>query len=236
MNLVLSLVPAAQPPDQMWLHNPVLQLKLVQATVETLLMSAISTILAVILGTVLGLLLVGTARGGLFPNRGVNQVLGALVNIGRSIPFVILMIALIPFTHLVAGTTIGWQATVIPLTVAAVPFFARLVETNILAVDSGKVEAAKMMGASRRQIMFGVLVREALPALIQSVTVLMISLIGYSAMAGVLGGGGLGALALNYGYQQFMTDVMVVTIVCIVVMVEVVQLIGDMVSRLVDHR
>ncbi|MBD3689473.1 ABC transporter permease [Nanchangia anserum] len=222
--------------DAMWLDNTSLTHNFWPATFETLAMSVSSTFLAVVFGTIVGLLLVGTAPRGLFPQRVVNQVLGTLVNIGRSIPFVILMIALVPLTRFIAGTSIGWQATVIPLTVAATPFFARLVETNILSVDAGKVEAAKMMGATRNQIMFGVLVREALPALIQSVAVLMISVIGYSAMAGVLGAGGLGALAMNFGYQQFMPDVMIVTIIGIIIIVEIVQIIGDTVSRLVDHR
>lgn len=219
-----------------WLDNSVLVNEFWPATLETLYMSAVTTLLTVIFGTLVGLALVGTTRDGLFPNRVINQVLGVLVNVGRSIPFVILMIALIPTTRAIMGTALGWQATVLPLTVAAVPFFARLVETNILAVESGKVEAAKMMGASRQQIMFGVQVREALPALIQSVAVLAISVIGFSAMAGVLGGGGLGALAYNYGYTQFMNDVMIVTVVGIVIIVQAVQLIGDVMSRLVDHR
>lgn len=219
-----------------WLDNTVITHDFWPAVGETLAMSLVSTFFSVVFGTLIGLLLVGTAPRGLLPNRVVNQIIGVIVNIGRSIPFVILMIALIPFTRLVAGTTLGWRATVIPLTVAAIPFFARLVETNILSVDQGKVEAAKMMGATRRQIMFGVLVREAMPALIQSTAVLLISVIGYSAMAGVLGAGGLGALALNYGYTQFMTDVMIVTVVGIIIIVEIVQVIGDMVSRMVDHR
>lgn len=220
----------------MWLDNTVITRDFFPATLETLAMSAAATALAVVFGTVIGLLLVGTAPRGLFPHRIVNQVLGVIVNVGRSIPFVILMIALLPLTRAIAGTSLGWQAAVIPLTVAAIPFFARLVETNVLSVDPGKVEAAMMMGATRTQIMFGVLVREALPALIQSTAVLMISVIGYSAVAGVIGAGGLGALALNYGYQQFMSDVMIVTVVGIVIIVEVVQVIGDMLSRAVDHR
>lgn len=219
-----------------WFDNTVITHDFWPATIETLQMSLSATVLSVIFGTIIGLILVGTAPGGLFTNRTAYQIIGVIVNIGRSIPFVILMIALIPFTRFIAGTTLGWQATVIPLTVAATPFFARLVESNIMGVDDGKVEAAQMMGASRRQIMTGVLLREALPALIQSITVLTISIIGFSAMAGVLGAGGLGALALNYGYQQFMNDVMLLTVIGIIVIVEIIQVIGDMLSRLVDHR
>ena len=134
------------------------------------------------------------------------------------------------------GTTLGWQATVVPLVILSVPFFARLVESNILAVDAGKIEAAQMMGASNRQIRWGVQVREAAPALVQSITTLAITLIGYSAIAGALGGGGLGQMAMNYGYNRFQDDVMIVTVLAIIVIVQIVQMFGDMISRLVDHR
>ncbi|MDK6900426.1 methionine ABC transporter permease, partial [Streptococcus agalactiae] len=156
------------------------------ATWQTLAMTAISSVLTVIGGVILGLVLVGTGKGGLFPNRAVNQILGTIVNIGRSFPFVILVVAIIPFTRMVAGTSIGWKAAIVPLTVGAIPFFARLVESNLLGIEPGKIEAAKMMGASRRQIMFDVQIREALPALIQSITVTVITLIGYSAITGML--------------------------------------------------
>ena len=143
---------------------------------------------------------------------------------------------LLPLTRLIVGTTLGWQATVVPLVILSVPFFARLVESNILAVDAGKIEAAQMMGASNRQIRWGVQVREAAPALVQSITTLAITLIGYSAIAGALGGGGLGQMAMNYGYNRFQDDVMIVTVLAIIVIVQIVQMFGDMISRLVDHR
>ena len=206
------------------------------ATWQTLAMTAISSVLTVIGGVILGLVLVGTGKGGLFPNRAVNQILGTIVNIGRSFPFVILVVAIIPFTRMVAGTSIGWKAAIVPLTVGAIPFFARLVESNLLGIEPGKIEAAKMMGASRRQIMFDVQIREALPALIQSITVTVITLIGYSAITGMLGGDGLGFLAVSYGYNRFETDVMILAVLVVIVIVEVIQLIGDMLSRLVDHR
>lgn len=206
------------------------------ATWQTLAMTAISSVLTVIGGIILGLVLVGTGKGGLFPNRAVNQILGTIVNIGRSFPFVILVVAIIPFTRMVAGTSIGWKAAIVPLTVGAIPFFARLVESNLLGIESGKIEAAKMMGASRRQIMFDVQIREALPALIQSITVTVITLIGYSAITGMLGGDGLGFLAVSYGYNRFETDVMILAVLVVIVIVEVIQLTGDMLSRLVDHR
>ncbi|MDY2941366.1 MAG: methionine ABC transporter permease [Varibaculum sp.] len=219
-----------------WLENPVITEELWPATLETLLMTFWTTFITVLIGLVLGLILVATGPGGLFPNRPLHAVLGFIVNIGRSLPFVILMIALIPFTRFVVGTTFGWQSAVVSLVVAAVPFFARLVETSILGVDGGKIEAAQMMGASRSQIMFGVQVREATPALIQSATTLAITIIGYGAMAGAMGSGGLGQLAMNYGYTQYMTDVMIATVVIILLIVEVIQVIGDVLSRMTDHR
>ncbi len=222
--------------SETWFSNPVIKNELLQATYETLAMSFFSALLTIIIGIPLALAVVSTSKKGLTPNSFVYNILTLIINIGRSIPFIILMIALIPFTKLLVGSSIGWQATVIPLTVGAVPFFARLVETSILSVEHGKVEAAQMMGATRSQILWGVLVLEALPAIIQSITVLVITLISYSAMAGAIGGGGLGSLAINYGYQRFMTDVMVITVAVIILIVQIVQMMGDMISRLVDHR
>lgn len=231
-----TLIHTAAGTPQTWFNNPVITTMLWRATWETLAMTFTSSLLTVIIGVPIGLALVATAPGGIRPAPVFYQVLSLLVNIGRSIPFVILIIALIPITRLIMGSALGWTGAVLSLTVASVPFFARLVESNIIAVDHGKVEAAYMMGASRGQIMFGVQVREALPGLIQSLTVLIITLIGYSTMAGVFGNGGLGALAQNYGYVQYMTDVMVVVIIVVVVMVQIIQMLGDMISRWVDHR
>ena len=159
-----------------------------------------------------------------------------VVNIVRSLPFIIGIIMLIPVTKAIVGKSTGSLATVVPLVILSAPFFARLVETNLLAVDPGKVEAAQMMGASNRQIRWGVLIREAMPALVQSITTLAITLIGYSAMAGAVGGGGLGQMAINYGYNRWQDDVMISTVVAIIVIVQIIQLIGDILSRLVDHR
>ena len=225
---------AAEKPT--WWDNPTIQQKFWPAVWETLLMVGFSSLLTVALGLPLGLLLASSSKGGLKPRPAFNQVAGVVVNVVRSFPFMILIIAMIPFTRMVLGTALGWKATVVPLVVGAVPFFARLVESNVLAVDPGKIEAAEMMGASTFQIEWGVQVREALPALIQSVTVLVITLIGYSAMAGVVGGGGLGSLAINYGYHQWQNDVMILTVIAIVVIVQVIQMVGDILSRLVDHR
>lgn len=236
----LSLSNVLVPTSGTWLNNPAITENLLTATLETLLMTFWSGLVAMVLGLPIGLLLVATGPGGLFSRSVIGRTLytglGFIVNVGRSLPFVILMISIIPFTRLLIGTSLGWRAAVVSLSLAAAPFFARLVESNIQSISEGKIEAAKMAGASAGQIMWGVQVREALPALIQSMTVTLISLIGYGAMAGTLGTGGLGALAMNYGYTRFMPDVMVATIVVILVIVMVVQWLGDMLSRLVDHR
>lgn len=236
----LEMLALASRDGKTWLDNPVLTGNLWPATVETLLMTLTSGALAVVIGLPIGLLLVATGPGGMLSKGAISRpiylILGFVVNVGRSLPFVILMISVIPLTRLIVGSILGWQGAVLPLSLAAAPFFARLVESNIQSVNAGKIEAAKMAGASPNQIMWGVQVREALPALIQSITVTLISLIGYGAIAGALGTGGLGALALNYGYQRFMGDVMLVTVVVILVIVMIVQLMGDMLSRLVDHR
>lgn len=216
--------------------SPVIQEKLPEATFETLAMVGVSSLLTAVLGLPLGLLLAATARGGLTANALVNRVVGFVANVVRSVPFLILMIAVIPFTRLVVGTSLGWEAAVVPLTIGAVPFFARLVETSVREVSPGKVEAARVIGATRSGIVVQVLVREALPALVASLTVTVIALVGYSAMAGVIGGGGLGALAISYGYQRFDPPVMVACVVVIVLIVVVVQAVGDAVARRLDHR
>lgn len=234
-SLTPSLVAAASGADR-WFSNPVIQKTYWPSVGETLAMTGLSSLLTIIFGVPLGLLLVSSARGGLAPNRSLYHFLSLVVNIGRSIPFIILMIAILPLTRLIAGSTLGWKAAVVPLTVGAIPFFARLVETAVLSVDAGKIEAAHMMGASPVRIMTGVQLREALPALVQSATVLVITLVGYSAMAGAIGGGGLGQLAMNYGYQRYQDDVMILAVIGILVIVQAIQLIGDMLSRLVDHR
>jgi len=218
------------------LANPVILERLPEATVETLEMVAVSSVLTVLLGLPLGVLVHTTSPTGLTPQRTVSSVVGFIVNVGRSLPFVILMIAVIPFTRLIVGTSLGWQAAVVPLTLGAIPFFARLVESALREVSPGKVEAARVMGSTRRKILGAVLVREALPALVSATTVTVIALISFSAMAGVIGGGGLGALAISYGYQRFDTAVMVACILVIVVVVQVVQVIGDAVAARLDHR
>jgi len=218
------------------LSNRIITEQLPEATLQTIYMTGLSTLVTVLVGLPLGLALVVTAPSGLRPAAALNGVLSTVVNIGRSIPFIILMVAILPLTRLLTGTTYGWQSAVVPLAVAAIPFFARLVENAVREVSPGKVEAAQMVGASRLGIVGGVLVREALPALVGGLTVTVITLVSYSAMAGALGAEGLGALAVNHGYQRFQTDVMVVTVVVIVVLVQLIQMVGDWVVRLVDHR
>jgi D-methionine transport system permease protein len=218
------------------LANPVIRERLPEATLETVEMVAVSAVITVLLGLPLGVLLHATSPGGLTPQRAVSSVVGFVVNVGRSLPFVILMIAVLPFTRWVVGTTLGWQAAVVPLTLGAVPFFARLVESALREVSPGKVEAARVMGSTRRKILSAVLVREALPALVSATTVTVIALISFSAMAGVIGAGGLGALAISYGYQRFDTAVMVACVVVIVVVVQVVQVVGDALAHRLDHR
>ena len=219
-----------------WFSNPAVTRKLGPAALETLEMLVVSGGITIVVGLLLGLALVTTGVRGQHRNRVVYTVLSQVVNIGRSMPFIILMVAIASLTRLIAGTSVGWAAACVPLTVGAIPFYARLVETAINDVDHGKVEAALMMGASGTQITWGVLVREALPTLIPSATVTIITLLGYTAMAGTVGGGGLGDFAIQYGYQRNMSDVMVITVVLIAIIVGIIQMMGDMLSRLVDHR
>lgn len=206
------------------------------ATLETLRMVGIATAVTVAAGLPLGVLLVLTGRRGLRPVPLLHQALGAVVNVGRSLPFIILLVAIIPFTRLVVGTTIGTTAAIVPLAVGAIPFFARIVETALREVPDGLVRAARAAGAGRRQVVVKVLLPEALPALVSGVTLTAVALVGYSAMAGVVGGGGLGDLAYRYGYQRFETDVTVATVVVLVALVQLVQLAGDLLARRLSHR
>lgn len=216
--------------------NRVVQEMLPEATVETLLMVAVSSLLTLALGLPLGVFLYSTSAGGTTPSRPVNAVVGLVANVVRSLPFLVLMIALLPFTRFVVGTTLQWEAAVVPLTVGAIPFFARLTETAFRDVPDGKIEAARVMGAGQASITVHVLLREALPALVSSFTVTVIALLGYSAMAGVIGAGGLGALAISYGYQRFDTAVMTVCVVLLAALVILIQLLGDRLARAFDHR
>ena len=209
---------------------------LTQGTVDTLYMVLWSTLVTVVGGLPLGILLVLTDKGGLLQNTVVNKVVGVVVNIGRSLPFIILLIALIPFTTWVVGTFIGPSAMIVPLAIGAIPFFARLVETAVREVDHGLVEAVQSMGGSVPTIVRKVLLPQALPSLVSGVTTTVIVLIGYSAMAGAVGGEGLGSKAVTYGFQRFDNQFMLITVVLLVVIVTVVQLIGDVAVRLLARR
>ena len=207
-----------------------------QGTIETLYMVTASSLLTLIMALPLGVFLLITSDGGLFTLVRLNAVLGALVNAVRSLPFVILMVALMPFTALIAGTRIGTTAAIVPLTLGTVPFTARLFETSLRTVSPGLIEAAQAMGASPWQIIMRVLIPEAMPELIRNATLTVIVLISNSAMAGIIGGGGLGDLALRFGYMRFRVDVMVATVLVLIVMVQLVQMGGDYLARRSDHR
>ncbi|MGC4950714.1 methionine ABC transporter permease [Streptomyces sp. DT224] len=209
---------------------------LTQGTVDTLYMVLWSALVTVLAGLPLGVLLVLTDKGGLLQNTPVNKVVGAIVNIGRSLPFIILLIALIPFTTWVVGTFIGPTAMIVPLAVGAIPFFARLVETAVREVDHGLVEAVQSMGGSIPTIVRKVLLPQALPSLVSGITTTVIVLIGYSAMAGAVGGEGLGSKAVTYGFQRFDNRFMLITVALLIVIVTLVQLIGDLAVRLLARR
>ena len=210
-------------------------MQLLQATGETLYMTLLASIVAIVVGIPLGVILFLTRKDQLLDQRFLNLALGFVVNIGRSIPFIILMVAIIPFTRLLVGTSIGTTAAVVPLAIAAIPFLARIVEGALLEVASGLIEAALAMGATYKQIVTKVLLPEAMPGIINGITITVITLIGYSAMAGAIGGGGLGDLAIRYGYQRFEISVMIETIVILVVLVQLVQMCGDFFMRRLNH-
>jgi D-methionine transport system permease protein len=206
------------------------------ALAETAVMVGASGFLSLLLGLPLGLLLVITAPGGISERPTFNRGLGAVINAFRSTPFIILLVALIPFTRFVVGTTIGTVAAIVPLTVAATPYFARIAEMSLREVDRGLIEALRALGASRWQIVREALVPEALPGLVTGFTVTIVTLIGASAMAGAVGAGGLGDLAIRYGYQRFETTIMVGVIVVLIVVVSIIQLAGDFIARRLNRR
>ncbi len=214
------------------MNSQILKLVL-QSTAQTLEMVFFSTIFSIILGLPLGVLLHVTdkeEKGGILPKPVLNEVLSRIVNVLRSFPFLILMIVLMPLARLILGTTIGTRAAVVSLSIAAAPFVARVIETSLTEVDPGVIQAAKAMGSTNWQIIRKVMLPEALPSLVSGITLTVINLIGYSAMAGTIGGGGLGDLAIRYGYQRFRTDVMVAAVVVTVVLVEVIQFIGNRIA------
>ncbi|MEZ8095924.1 methionine ABC transporter permease [Photobacterium swingsii] len=219
-----------------WQTNERLVQLLIEALGQTLTMVLASGLIGFVLGIPLGVALHLTKDNGLMANPKFNKVLGIVVNIGRSIPFIILLVAIIPFTRFIVGSSIGTAAAIVPLTVGAIPFIARLVEGALLEVPTGLVEAAQAMGAKPTQIITKVLLPEALPGIINAVTITLVTLVSYSAMAGTVGGGGLGDVGIRYGYQRFDGTVMAITVIMLVILVQLIQSIGDHLVKRVDHR
>lgn len=203
---------------------------------DTLYMTFTATLVAYILGFPIGILAEVTRKGGIHPIPALNRVLGVIINIGRSVPFIILLVAVMPITRAVVGTTIGPEAATVPLIIAATPFVARLIENAIRETDGGVIEAAKAMGATDLQIIFKVMIPESLPSIILGASLATITLVSYTAMAGAVGGGGLGDIALRFGYYRYETDIMIVTIVLLVIIVQIIQNVGNIISKKIDKR
>ena len=207
-----------------------------EGIVDSLVMTGVASFFAYVIGIPLGIILVLTSPGGLHPNRVVSTIVGWIVNIGRSIPFIILLVAIIPFTRLIMGTSLGVKGAIVPLVVTAAPFAARMVEQSLHEADAGLIEAAQSFGASTWQIVWKVYLKETLPSLVRGVAITIVTLFGYVAMAGTVGAGGLGDIAIRYGYQRFKTDVMVVAVVLCVAIIIVIQTLGDVIARKIDKR
>lgn len=217
------------------MYNQLIDL-LLTGTTDTLIMVGVSAILAFLIGLPIALILVSTADFGIYPSKKINQSLGWIINITRSVPFLILMVALIPFTRWIVGTSYGVLAAIVPLTIAAIPFFARIAEVSLREVDQGLIEAAQAMGCNRKQILWHVLLPEALPGIVAGFTVTIVTMISSSAIAGAIGAGGLGDIAYRYGYQRFDMQVMLAVIVVLIVLVMLVQVTGDNIAKQLDKR
>lgn len=205
---------------------------LYEATLDTIYMTFISTFLAFIIGLVLAIILVLTKQNGLMPNRVVYSSLDLIVNVLRSFPFIILIIVLFPLTKIIVGTSIGTSAAIVPLTIGSAPFIARLIENAMNEVDYGIIEAALSFGANKSQIIFRVMLPEALPSIINAITLTLIVIVGFTAMAGTVGGGGLGDVAMRYGFQRFRPDIMAYTVIILIVLVQVIQMIGNLLYKI----
>lgn len=216
--------------------SPELLQMIAWSTLDTLTMVGLSGLFGTLVGLPLGIFLATSGANELFPAPAANRVLGLIVNATRSTPFIILVVAIVPLTRLIAGTSIGTAAATVPLTIAAIPFIARVVEAAIREVDQGLIEAARAFGASPLQIVRKVLLPEAMPAITLALTLTLVSLLGYSAMVGAVGGGGLGDLGIRYGYQRFMPDVMLIVVLVLILLVQGVQTIGDTIARRLDKR
>lgn len=200
---------------------------LIKALNDTVYMVFFSTLFAVILGSILAIILIVTDEKGLKPSKIIYSILDFIINILRSFPFIILMVAIIPITKVIVGKSIGREAAIVPLTIAAAPFVARIIETSLKEVDPGLIEAAKSFGATTSQILFKVMIKEAFPSIVRGIILTIINLIGYTAMAGAVGGGGLGAVAIQYGYNMFKVDIMVYTVIILIVIVQIIQGLGN---------
>lgn len=208
----------------------------IPAIYETVYMVFFSSLFSIAIGLVMGIVLYVTEKGNILQNVFINKVLGTIVNIGRSVPFVIMMIAVFPLSKFIVGTSIGSTASIVPLTVAAAPFVARMVETSLKELDRGVIEASISMGATEWQIITKVMIPETAPSIILGITMTIINIIGYSAMAGTIGGGGLGDIAVRYGYQRFRTDILIVSVVIMIIMVQLIQWIGNFISKRLNKR
>lgn len=210
---------------------------LLQGTWDTIVMTLVSTVFAYVIGIPLGVAVVLTdPKKGLLPHRALNAVLGWIINIGRSIPFIILLVAIIPFTRLIVGTSLGVPGAIVPLVVSAAPFVGRMVEQSLAEVDASLIEAAQSFGATVWQIVVKVYLWESLPSLIRGFSITLITLLGYSAMAGTVGAGGLGDIAIRYGYQRYMVDMMVATIIILIIVVQIIQSVCDFSARKIDKK
>jgi len=216
--------------------SPELLALIADATIDTLIMVALSGLFGTLFGLPLGIFLATSRANELFPAPVANRIAGVIVNATRSTPFIILVVAIVPLTRLIAGTSIGTRAAVVPLTIAAIPFIARIIEAAIREVDQGLVEAARAFGASPLQIVRKVLIPEAMPSIVLGLTLTVVSLLGYSAMVGAVGGGGLGDLGIRYGYQRFMPDVMAIVVAVLILLVQGVQSLGETIARRLDKR
>ncbi|MCY1160797.1 D-methionine transport system permease protein MetI [compost metagenome] len=217
------------------MHDQLIDL-LITGTIDTLLMVGVSAFFALLIGLPMAVILVNTSEHGIYPSKSINQSLGWMVNMTRSVPFLILMVALIPLTRLIVGTSYGVWAAVVPLTIAATPFFARIAEVSLREVDQGLIEAAQAMGCNRKQIVWHVLLPEALPGIVAGFTVTLVTMINSSAIAGAIGAGGLGDIAYRYGYQRFDMQIMLAVIVVLIILVMLVQLAGDTLANQLDKR
>lgn len=208
---------------------------LIEGVQDTLVMTSVATLFAYLIGLPVGVLLITSNKKGICPNAPINAVLGWIVNIVRSVPFIILLVAIIPFTRLIVGTSLGVPGAIAPLVITAAPFVARVVEQSLAEVDGSLIEAAQSFGASKLQIVCKVLLWEALPSLIRGAALTFITLFGFSAMAGTVGAGGLGDIAIRYGYQRYQYDVMTVAVILCIILVQIVQSLGDFISRAINH-